>query len=264
MTETPQTLFVVRVRKEPYDSTGRSVESGKPLGMEGAFASRERAESFQAELERRAARSGAPGPLLAIRSLAQLRQASAFEPGVLRDWMIDHGIPDPDTFVRPGQAPEDDHWMKWVRQQQEDDRYLDWLLSLTEQRQRADLYAALHHFHFYEIVEVPFIDGAYPEERWEPWEARARTMPLPTWLSEPAEERREAAAMPGASRKVYVIVRMDFVRDGNWTAFSDDVPVKAFSDRGQAEAYLDRCWRHLRDEEGCVFQFVEMEIPSER
>lgn len=212
MNETPRTLFVVRVRPEPFESAGGPAESEKPFGMEGIFASRERAEAFQAELECRAARSGDPGPLLAIRSLAQLRQLSAFEPCVLRDWLIDHNIPDPDTFVRPGPAQEYGNWSEWARAaarhwtfrgrgpkeqdvgrwldwvsgEQQDDRYLSWLLTLSRQ-QRADLYAALHHFRFYEVVEVPFIVGDYPEEKWEGWEAEARTRPLPPCLTRARE-----------------------------------------------------------------------------
>lgn len=68
--------------------------------------------------------------------------------------------------------------------------------------------------------------------------------------------------MSVANGKVYVVVRQAFAWCGNLTPYSDDTPLKAFSDRTQAESYLDRCWRNL-DEDGVVFEIVEMELPEE-
>ncbi len=300
MADTPRMLFVVRVRPETYESVGWPADSEKPLGMEGVFAGRERAEAFQADLERRATQSGTPGPLLAVRSLARLRQLSAFDPGVLRDWLIDHDIPCPDAFARVKLARDDERflewyrdatarhwtfvgrsprehdagrWLEWLREGQEEDGYLDWLLSLSRQ-QRAGLYAALHHFRFYEIVEVPYVVGEYPEEEWEAWEAEARRKPYSPCLIRAQEERpgspatgpvalphqgRKSAATSVTSRKAHVIVCQVFASDGNVTPYSDDTPLKAFGDRAQAEAYLDRCWRNL-DDDYVNFELVDMDV----
>ncbi len=46
--------------------------------------------------------------------------------------------------------------------------------------------------------------------------------------------------MPAPTRKVFVIVRSWWNYNDEWTE-SEDEPLKAFSDREQAEAFLARC-----------------------
>jgi hypothetical protein len=157
MQQVPRALFVVRVREEERYWQGRSLETDAPFRMEGIFATREQAEAFAAEREQKAATAGDPGPLLDLRSLAELVSLSAFEPNVFRDWLVDHDIPDPETF-------------KSTRRVQDYSTPVgEWLEALSPQ-QLADLYAALHHLRFYEILEVPFVFGDYTPEQWEEWE----------------------------------------------------------------------------------------------
>jgi hypothetical protein len=91
------------------------------------------------------------------RTVEGLLKLTDFEEGVFRDWLIDHGIPDPDVSAR-----------KW-RPEEYYAPIAEWLEALTNE-QLADLYAALHRFRFYEVVEVPFVPDHYPEEQWDEWE----------------------------------------------------------------------------------------------
>ena len=61
-----------------------------------------------------------------------------------------------------------------------------WLASLTREQLSA-IYAALHRFRFYEVVEVPFVVGDYRFEQWDEWEKQGRPAP-PEGLWEPDEE----------------------------------------------------------------------------
>jgi hypothetical protein len=133
------------------------VRSERPLGLEGAFASREEAMAFHSEMEKKAAARGNRGPLHEYGTVEGLLTLSDFEEGVFRDWLIDHGIPDPEPFAR-----------KW-RAEESSTPIAEWLEALTNE-QLADLYAALHRFRFYEVVEVPFVPDHYPEEQWGEWE----------------------------------------------------------------------------------------------
>jgi hypothetical protein len=69
-----------------------------------------------------------------------------------------------------------------------------------------------------------------------------------------------------ATRKVYVIVRSWWNYNDEWTD-CDDETVKAFGDRAQAEAYLQRCLARAREERrdycqgGVGYKLVEMEMP---
>jgi hypothetical protein len=148
-------VFMVRVKKDERYWLGRSVRTKAPFGMEGIFATREQALAFQAEQEKIAAESGDPAPLLDL-EVDGLYKLSAFEPEVFRDWLIDHEIPDPQTFASD-----------WT--ETGPTFLLDWLYSLTRQ-QMTDLYTALHHFRFYEVIEVPLVYGEYYQEQWEQWE----------------------------------------------------------------------------------------------
>jgi hypothetical protein len=156
MNQTPKALYIVRGRVEDRYLNASPVRSTAPFLMEGAFATREQAEAFRMELEARAAASGDPGPLMDFGDLRDLMALSSFEPGIFRDYLNDHGIPDPETFASSrrvgGPTPLN-----------------DWLSELSP-KQLADLYAALHHFRFSEIVETPFVVGDYGEDQWEEWE----------------------------------------------------------------------------------------------
>jgi hypothetical protein len=151
-------LWLVRVRREPldWDAPRPTLKTREPFGLSAAFATRAEAEAYQEEAERRAAASGDEGPLCNLGSLADLMALSDFEPGVFRDWLTDHGIPEPETFLSTRRLQEMDHWREW--------------LECLSAQQLADLYAALHRFRFYEIVEVPFVPDDYPQERWDDWE----------------------------------------------------------------------------------------------
>jgi hypothetical protein len=162
MATAPQTLWFVRVRKEERYFHGAPLRTKMPFGLTAAFASRAEAEAFQEQAEKQAAQAGDPGPLLDAGSLESLMRVSDFEPGVFRDWMTDHDIPVPAKFVRTRRLRETDQWV-------ETDDWLEWLQGLSVQ-QLADLYAALHRFRFYEIVEAPFVPGDYQEEEWDEWE----------------------------------------------------------------------------------------------
>jgi hypothetical protein len=67
------------------------------------------------------------------------------------------------------------------------------------------------------------------------------------------------------TRKVYVIVRTWWNYNDEYTETRDDA-IKAFGDRGQAEAYLERCRLRAREERyhyiqgGVGYKVVEMEI----
>src|SRR5262249_22822618 len=77
---------------------------------------------------------------------------SDFDPGVFRDWMADHNIPQPGSEVPP-EEPYQDPWYFWLK-------------SLSKQ-QVARLYEALHRFRFFEIIEIPCVDEPVPESEWE-------------------------------------------------------------------------------------------------
>src|SRR5262245_18086111 len=72
--------------------------------------------------------------------------------------------------------------------------------------------------------------------------------------------------MSATTRKVYVIVRSWWNYNDNFTE-SDDEAVKAFSDREQAEAYIERCRLKARTERfdyiqgGVGYRLAEMELP---
>lgn len=142
-------LWIVRVRKDhPRHSTVRSQD---PYGVEGAFASRDEAVAVQASLERKAAESGDPTPLLEFGYLERMLELSDFDLSVYGDWLTDHGI-----MTLPDPARYQEGWERWLE-------------SLPREHLAA-LYGALHRFRFYEVTEVPFVFGDYREEQWEDWE----------------------------------------------------------------------------------------------
>src|SRR5262249_17657644 len=94
-------LFIVRGRQEGRYYDGRPVRSEKRFLLEGVFTSRDQAEAFQAEREKQAAASGDFGPLIDCGGIEELMGLSAFDPGVFRDWLTDHGLAtyDPAAFA---------------------------------------------------------------------------------------------------------------------------------------------------------------------
>src|SRR5262245_60936985 len=92
-----RSLFIVRGKEEERYWYGHPLPTKARFRLEGVFPTRAEAEAFQAEREREAATSGDPGPLL-DRGPHGLLALTAFEPAVFRDWLTDHGIPDPETF----------------------------------------------------------------------------------------------------------------------------------------------------------------------
>ena len=145
----PSRLFVVR-----HKTFGRGDGKRPPNtdgGMIGVFTTRERAEARQAEAEVEAARSGDFMPLYYEEGLEGLMAWSDFEPGVFRDWMSDHDIPDPDSVL-----PVEEYECPWYK----------WLEGLGKER-LARLYEATHRFRFYEVVEIPCLDEPQPDSVWE-------------------------------------------------------------------------------------------------
>jgi hypothetical protein len=73
--------------------------------------------------------------------------------------------------------------------------------------------------------------------------------------------------MPETMRKVYVVVQRDWSYNDEFFT-GDDVPVKAFTDKEQAEEYINRCQHQAyldRDElmgtqTDRLFTVVEMEV----
>lgn len=97
MAGTPAALYIVRGIEGERSRDASPVKSRAPFRIEAISATGGQAEARQAELEARAAAGGDPGPLLAIGSIRKLMALSDFEPGVSRDSLTDHGLPEPDT-----------------------------------------------------------------------------------------------------------------------------------------------------------------------
>jgi len=135
----PESLWVVR--------------ASMSVGLEGVFVSRAEADAFHADRERAAAEAGDPRLLFNVDELDGMVRYSDFDLSVFGDWLTDHGIM---TLPDPAQR----RW-GWIR----------WLMSLPREQVTA-LYAALHRFRFYEVVEVPLIVGDYRQEQWDEWEHR--------------------------------------------------------------------------------------------
>ena len=147
----PSRLFVVR-----HKNFGRGGGSSPPStdgGMIGVFTTRERAEARQAEAEAEAARSGDFWPLYYEEGLEGLIAWSDFDPGVFRDWMSDHDIPDPESVDPPAGPRYQCPWYAWLK-------------SLGKDR-LAKLYEAMHRFRFCEILDIPCHDGPDPNAKWE-------------------------------------------------------------------------------------------------
>jgi hypothetical protein len=72
--------------------------------------------------------------------------------------------------------------------------------------------------------------------------------------------------MSTATRKVFVVVRSWWDYNDEFTDGEDDV-IKAFTDRDQAEAYLERCRIRAREERyqysqgGVGYKIVQMDVP---
>jgi hypothetical protein len=144
-------LFVVRHKF--FGKGGGSKPPNTDGRMIGVFATRTQAEARVAEAEVEAAQAGDFWPLYPEEhGLEALMKYSDFEPGVFRDWMADHEIPDPSSVVLP-KGSYQDPWYVWLK-------------GLSKQ-QLACLYEAMHRFRFFEIVEIPCIEDPLPESQWD-------------------------------------------------------------------------------------------------
>jgi hypothetical protein len=153
----PATLYFVR-RKTLIPSSMSVTPPPVGVGIEGVFADRAEAEACMVRREQEEARRGdwsALFELLSYRGPDGLREESDFEPGVYDDWLADHDIPDPKTI-----------WNRW---QHTYDSLHGYLEKLSRNQIRA-LYAAMHRFRFFEIVEAPLVVGDYLAEHREAWE----------------------------------------------------------------------------------------------
>jgi hypothetical protein len=190
MSQAPGVLYIVK-RKD--DSQG--VQGREECGLAAAFATREQAQAWRQECEEPLLRLGDREPLLQrTNSLDDLLKLTAFDPPVFLDWLTDHGVP----------APPEETTNPSLRRV----RYERWLLSLGPQH-LVDVYRALHHFHFLDIVEVPLVDGDYPPEQWEEWEHFA--IQEEPWPADLDESEWTAPVDPG-------------VADGPPPGWNDDIP----------------------------------------
>jgi hypothetical protein len=167
----PRRLFVVRHRQ-----FGRSAGSSPPNTdghMIGVFATREQAEVRLAEAEVEAARSGDFWPIYYEENLDGLMAHSDFEPGVFRDWMADHDIPDP-ASVLPLVKRHECPWYVWLK-------------GLGKEK-LARLYEAMHHFRFCEIVEIPLNEEPLPESAWDYPEAHVTPDPPGLYTYPPLDD----------------------------------------------------------------------------
>jgi hypothetical protein len=146
----PRRLYVVR--RKFFGKGGGSGPPNTDGRMIGLFRTREQAEAFQREAEEETARSGDYEPLFYEEGLEGLMRWSDFEPGVFRDWMSDHDIPDPATVVTKETEPYECPWYAWLK-------------SLGKE-QLARLYQAMHRFRFCEILEIPLVGEPLPEAEW--------------------------------------------------------------------------------------------------
>jgi hypothetical protein len=149
-------LYIVR-RKQQTDRRMSPPHNEPPLPIEALFTDRRKANAHHRRREEEEAAKGEAWPLwelLYTEGADGLRALSDFEPGVFDDWLSDHDIPDPDTI--------------WDNAG-ETDPVGDYFEALGPAKVR-QLYAALHQFRFFEVVEVPLIEGDYPPEQREPWE----------------------------------------------------------------------------------------------
>jgi hypothetical protein len=74
--------------------------------------------------------------------------------------------------------------------------------------------------------------------------------------------------MPAPTRTVYVVMQTDWSYDDEYYSGGNE-PLKAFTDREQAEAYRARCehrvalgWEEIRDQTDRHFTVVEMQVAA--
>jgi hypothetical protein len=163
------TLYVVRRKQH----TGRHHDPGHnqpPFGIEATFTDRASAESYH---QRREQEEETRADWSQLRDLMyslwfdeeeSIRSLSDFEPEVFDDWLTDHDIPDPDAI--------------WEELDSSGDPVGDYFEALGPEKLR-HLYAALHRFRFFEVLEVPLVVGDYPPERREAWENALPAGPAP-------------------------------------------------------------------------------------
>jgi hypothetical protein len=75
--------------------------------------------------------------------------------------------------------------------------------------------------------------------------------------------------MPGKTRQVFLVVSRWWFFNDEFTTWGDDRPLKAFSDRAQAEAHRERCEEEARaredreDPSGTCYEVVAVEVEVE-
>jgi hypothetical protein len=153
MSELPPTLWIVRRRNLPEYGVFPLREPA-PFGLEAAFASREDAEEHLQRREHEEADSGNWEPLFALGDLRALMRQSDFDPPVFMDYLIDCGIPEP-----PTESDVKEERYAWR----------DWFAGMSRAQVSA-LYAGLHRFRFFQVIEVPFVVGEAGEEQWRSWD----------------------------------------------------------------------------------------------
>jgi len=167
MSKMPQTLWIVRRRNLPEYGLFPP-RPPAPFRLEAAFGSREDAEAHLQQREREEAEVGNWEPLFALGSLRDLMKQSDFDPPVFMDYLIDCGIPEPPAgLYEPGGR----------------DPWRDWFAGMSREQVSA-LYAGLHRFRFFELIEVPFVVGEAGEEQWQAWDRE----PPATWQQPSADD----------------------------------------------------------------------------
>lgn len=169
-------LYIVR-RKQVTRQCMDPSEAPANFHIEATFAAHGEARAYHRRREEEEAERGNPTPLyelLYTEGGEGLRALSDFEPGVFDDWLSDHDIPDPETI-----------WDEYGGEQDAVGAYLE---ALGPDKIR-HLYAALHRFRFFEIVQVPLVIGDYPPERREPWENELPTSPPPPTAPAPTVDQ---------------------------------------------------------------------------
>jgi hypothetical protein len=158
----PRSLFVVRMKMPSRVAIAPPEPPNTDGGMLSLFPSREEAEAFQLQCEQEIAGTGNWVPLLWLGSFSALLELSDFDEPIFLDWMQDNDIPHPDS-VQP---------TEW------ESAWQVWLMQLGRDRLER-LYDVLHRFRFCEVLEIPYIEGDYPPQQREDWEAAVALPDLP-------------------------------------------------------------------------------------
>jgi hypothetical protein len=138
----------------------------------------------RAEREREARRTSDWWELYYLEgALGGLLELTDFAPSVFLDWLADADVPCP---------PEERSWKNGQ------DNWQAWLEGLS-QAQLTHLYEGLHHFDFYEVREVDWIEGGPALGQWDDWdrELAQRAAGVEALRRQREEARRHAAESGG-------------------------------------------------------------------